>query len=96
MFMFASATIPNPLVALDLAHSQVHYFRPREFRTAIYHEILIAYLDYVRQRGFHTVSKLQPHSSITPTTTSPDPFPIPCPLPRSATQPLVLPLTPSP
>jgi E1A/CREB-binding protein len=28
----------------------VHYFRPREFRTIIYHEILIAYLAYVRER----------------------------------------------
>src|SRR6056297_2207842 len=32
----------------------VHYFRPRDMRTQIYHEILTAYLDYVRQRGFHT------------------------------------------
>lgn len=29
----------------------VHYFKPREFRTDIYHEILIAYLDYVVRKG---------------------------------------------
>ena len=32
----------------------VHYFRPRQFRTIVYHEILIAYLEYVKARGFHT------------------------------------------
>jgi hypothetical protein len=33
----------------------VHYMRPRRMRTFVYHEILIAYLDYVRARGFSTV-----------------------------------------
>jgi hypothetical protein len=33
----------------------VHYMRPRKMRTYIYHEILVAYLDYVRKRGFSTV-----------------------------------------
>lgn len=33
----------------------VHYMRPRRMRTFVYHEILIAYLDYVRKRGFSTV-----------------------------------------
>lgn len=32
----------------------VHYFRPRQYRTLVYHEILISYLDYVKARGFHT------------------------------------------
>jgi E1A/CREB-binding protein len=32
----------------------VHYMRPRKMRTFIYHEILIAYLDYARRRGFST------------------------------------------
>lgn len=32
----------------------VHYFRPKQFRTLVYHEILLSYLDYVKRRGFHT------------------------------------------
>ncbi|KAF0295122.1 Histone acetyltransferase p300 [Amphibalanus amphitrite] len=30
----------------------VHFFRPRQFRTSVYHEILLAYLDYVKQLGY--------------------------------------------
>ncbi|XP_006825042.2 CREB-binding protein-like [Saccoglossus kowalevskii] len=30
----------------------VHFFRPSHFRTAVYHEILIGYLDYVKKQGF--------------------------------------------
>lgn len=32
----------------------VHYLRPKQYRTLVYHEILISYLDYVKARGFHT------------------------------------------
>jgi len=32
----------------------VHYFRPRQHRTMVYHEMLIAYLAYVKSHGFHT------------------------------------------
>ena len=30
----------------------VFFFRPKELRTAVYHEILIGYLDYVKRQGF--------------------------------------------
>uniref|UniRef100_A0AC34RJW4 Histone acetyltransferase n=1 Tax=Panagrolaimus sp. JU765 TaxID=591449 RepID=A0AC34RJW4_9BILA len=30
----------------------VHFFQPRELRTDVYHEILLAYLDYVRKLGY--------------------------------------------
>lgn len=32
----------------------VFYFRPRQYRTIVYHEMLISYLEYVKRRGFHT------------------------------------------
>ncbi|CAH1390893.1 unnamed protein product [Nezara viridula] len=30
----------------------VHFFRPKQYRTAVYHEILLGYLDYVKQLGY--------------------------------------------
>ncbi|XP_065566300.1 CREB-binding protein-like [Artemia franciscana] len=30
----------------------VHFFRPKPLRTAVYHEILLGYLDYVKQLGY--------------------------------------------
>ena len=32
----------------------VHYFRPRQYRTIVYQEIIASYLEYVKSRGFHT------------------------------------------
>ncbi|KAK7944349.1 hypothetical protein WMY93_000077 [Mugilogobius chulae] len=32
----------------------VHFFRPRSLRTAVYHEILIGYLEYVKRLGYTT------------------------------------------
>eukprot|EP00644_Phytophthora_capsici_P012591 jgi/Phyca11/506926/fgenesh2_kg.PHYCAscaffold_23_\ len=32
----------------------VNYFKPPHLRTKVYHELLIAYFDFVKQRGFHT------------------------------------------
>ncbi|KAG3174345.1 Histone acetyltransferase [Phytophthora cactorum] len=32
----------------------VNYFKPAHLRTKVYHEVLIAYFDFVKQRGFHT------------------------------------------
>ncbi|XP_054723198.1 CREB-binding protein-like [Uloborus diversus] len=30
----------------------VHFFRPKQYRTAVYHEILLGYLDYAKQLGY--------------------------------------------
>jgi E1A/CREB-binding protein len=45
---------PNTRTVYVSYLDSVHYMRPRQMRTFIYHEILIAYLDYVRRRGFST------------------------------------------
>ena len=45
---------PNTRAVYISYLDSVHYMRPRQMRTLIYHEILISYLDYVRRRGFAT------------------------------------------
>lgn len=45
---------PNTRTVYVSYLDSVHYMRPRSMRTFIYHEILISYLDYVRQKGFAT------------------------------------------
>lgn len=32
----------------------VHYFRPRQYRTLVYHDLLLAYLEYVRRLGLNS------------------------------------------
>jgi len=46
--------LPNTRTVYISYLDSVHYMRPRNMRTFIYHEILISYLDYVRNRGFST------------------------------------------
>ena len=45
---------PNARAVYVSYLDSVYYMRPRKIRTFIYHELLIAYLDYVRQKGFAT------------------------------------------
>jgi len=47
--------LPNKRTVYISYLDNVHYMRPRKIRTYVYHEILISYLDYARQRGFSTV-----------------------------------------
>ena len=46
--------LPNQRTVYVSYLDSVHYMRPRNMRTFIYHEILISYLDYVRNRGYAT------------------------------------------
>lgn len=46
--------LPNKRTVYVSYLDSVHYMRPRKMRTFIYHEILISYLDYVRNRGYAT------------------------------------------
>ncbi len=45
---------PNKRTVYISYLDSVHFMRPRQMRTVVYHEILVSYLDYVRKRGFAT------------------------------------------
>lgn len=45
---------PNKRTVYISYLDSVHFMRPRKMRTFVYHEILISYLDYARQKGFLT------------------------------------------
>ena len=45
---------PNKKTVYISYLDSVHFMRPRRIRTFVYHEILISYLDYVRNKGFKT------------------------------------------
>ena len=45
---------PNKRAVYISYLDSVHFMRPRRLRTYVYHEILIAYLDYARRKGFAT------------------------------------------
>jgi len=45
---------PNARTVYISYLDSVHFMRPRRMRTFVYHEILIAYLDYVRKKGYST------------------------------------------
>ncbi|CAG0903715.1 unnamed protein product [Darwinula stevensoni] len=50
----SNSPMPNTRRVYIACMDSVHFFRPKQFRTAVYHEILLGYLDYVKQLGFTT------------------------------------------
>lgn len=46
---------PNKQVVYLSYLDSVHFFRPKQFRTAVYHEILLSYFKYVKKLGFRKV-----------------------------------------
>lgn len=47
----SDSPIPNTRRVYLAYLDSVHFFKPRQYRTAVYHEILLGYLDYVKQLG---------------------------------------------
>ncbi|GFN74631.1 Creb-binding protein, partial [Plakobranchus ocellatus] len=50
----SSCPAPNTRRVYISYLDSVHFFRPRNLRTAVYHEILIGYLDYAKALGYTT------------------------------------------
>ncbi|OTF78374.1 histone acetyltransferase-like protein [Euroglyphus maynei] len=50
---YGSECMPPNTRRVYLAYlDSVYFFRPKQFRTAVYHEILLGYLDYAKQLGY--------------------------------------------
>ena len=48
----SEAPAPNTRRVYIAYLDSVHFFKPRHFRTSVYHEILLGYLDYMKKLGF--------------------------------------------
>lgn len=48
----SEAPMPNTRRVYIAYLDSVHFFKPRQYRTAVYHEILLGYLDYAKQLGY--------------------------------------------
>ena len=48
----SDAPAPNTRRVYIAYLDSAHFFRPRHFRTSVYHEILLGYLDYMKKLGY--------------------------------------------